>query len=196
MQDAIDTTTPYAPTPMENHHFFMLNLARSAASKSRDPSTQVGCVLAAQIPEQLSSLRSNATIYTPLGSGYNRFPPGVELTPNRLNSRPDKYMFTVHAERAALNNLLENTLRGGPRVATSQIVAYIWGMSPCIECIKDLRDAGIRTIFYHLGTSSDEARARYSINPTAQAIINEGGMRVVSLDHIELGAPFMFDAAP
>lgn len=54
------------------------------ATYSRDPSTQNGAILVGHNGDILST-------------GYNRFPDGVHVTPDRLE-RPKKYAFVMHAE--------------------------------------------------------------------------------------------------
>src|SRR3546814_4797914 len=67
---------------------YFMRIAQDVASRSKDPSTQVGAVLVDA---------DNHIIAT----GYNGFPPGIEETPARWQ-RPDKYERVIHAEMNAI----------------------------------------------------------------------------------------------
>jgi dCMP deaminase len=63
-----------------------LELARHIAGWSKDPSTQVGCVVVGQDRE----IRS---------TGFNGFPRGIEDNEERLKDREQKYPLICHAKR-------------------------------------------------------------------------------------------------
>src|SRR3546814_6598168 len=63
---------------------YFIKMAELAATKSKDPSTKVGCVIVGP---------DNAVRMT----GYNGPPRGVLDLPERFE-RPAKYLFTSHAE--------------------------------------------------------------------------------------------------
>lgn len=97
---------------------FFLRLARECANMSKDPSTQVGAVLA----------RNREVV----SMGFNGFPPGVE-DDDRLHSREAKYPLVVHAEMNAL--LRARDARG--------CALYIWRLLPCSQCAKHVVAAGV-----------------------------------------------------
>ena len=102
-----------------------LALAGHMAANSSDPSTKVG-----------------AAVFTRTGRlagvGFNRFPPGVVQSEDRLHDRPRKYRFTVHAEQAALIAALQTSDIEGGTLYSSHY--------PCVECCKLIAEAGIRRI--------------------------------------------------
>lgn len=107
-------------------HRRFLELAAHVATWSKDPSTQVGCVL---VDEQRRVV----------GMGYNGFPRGVGDGPERYDDRPTKYAMVVHAEANAILNAVGET-RG--------CVAYVTH-HPCATCSGLLIQAGVRAIITH-----------------------------------------------
>lgn len=99
------------------------DLARLAASWSKDPSTQVGSVI-------VGADRRCIAI------GYNGFPPGVQDRPDRLADKETKYVLTQHAERNVLDNA-QFDLRGATLYST---------MHPCAECAKSIISKGISCV--------------------------------------------------
>jgi len=90
---------------------------------SKDPSTKVGAVL-------VGADRRDLVL------GYNGFPPGLRDTEDRLNHRATKYLYTIHAERNALDNAKFDT-KGATMVAT---------LFPCEECAKSIIACGVRRV--------------------------------------------------
>ena len=70
---------------------YYLDICKVVASRSKDPNTQIGCVIIGPNRE----IRS---------TGYNSFPRGIrDDVPERL-VRPTKYLWIEHAERNAICN--------------------------------------------------------------------------------------------
>lgn len=93
------------------------------ASKSKDRSTKVGCVIVGPDNE----IRT---------TGYNSFPRKVNDDREERHERPEKYFWTEHAERNAIYN--------AARVGTSILGcrAYLdW--FPCMDCARGLAQSGI-----------------------------------------------------
>ena len=88
-----------------------LEMARNAASWSKDPSTKVGAIIVDDDKRVISV-------------GYNGFPKGVR-DDERLDDRQEKYKIIVHAERNAL--LFANT-----NVKNCHI--YTYPFLPCSVC--------------------------------------------------------------
>lgn len=107
----------------EKWHRRFLDLAANVASWSKDPSTQVGCVL---VNDKLQVV----------GMGYNGFPRGVADGSDRYDDRPTKYAMVVHAEANAILNAVGST---------DGTVAYVTH-KPCASCSGLLIQAGIRSI--------------------------------------------------
>lgn len=117
-----------------NWHDYFFTLAEVIAKKSKDRSTQVGCVLASP----------DGNI---VAAGYNGFPRGVDDDNEEWHQRPKKYLVTAHAE---LNAIAAAAKRG---TSTEGCFAYI-NLPPCSQCTVALIQAGIRGI-YHLPVPKD-----------------------------------------
>ena len=135
---------------------YFMELACTTAKKSRDPSTQVGCVL---VDEQ------NRVI----SMGYNGFPRGIYDADHRLEDRTFKYAVTLHAEENAI--LFAQRDLSGAR-------AYVWPMQPCAHCAAMLIQSGIRSIHTLEPTDEHLERWRESFG-IARLILDEAGVDVV-----------------
>lgn len=138
-----------------------LELAQLVASWSKDPSTKVGAVV---VDEDRIVL----------GMGYNGFPRGVEDTDERLNDRPTKYAFVVHAEANAI-------LNAGASAKGATI--YVWpafGKPPlCSSCAKLVIQAGIKRVVGFEPEIDDETAARWAPELAhARAMCEEAGVRM------------------
>jgi dCMP deaminase len=100
-----------------------LELARLVAGWSKDPSTQVGCVLVN--PKRVV-----------VGLGYNGFPRGVCDHPERLENRELKYQMVQHAEPNAILNASADV---------EGCTAYVTH-APCANCTGVLIQAGVTRI--------------------------------------------------
>jgi dCMP deaminase len=106
-------------------------LARHIAGWSKDPSTQVGCVVVGPDRE----IRS---------TGFNGFPRGIDDDSVRLGDRAKKYPLICHAE--------ENAIMHAARIGVSLkgCSAYVtW--PPCTRCARSLIQAGVQTVLYPAG---------------------------------------------
>ncbi len=101
---------------------FMALAVTLADKRSKDPNTQVGCLIVDDDKD-------------PVAFGYNGFAPGAEET-EELWQRPIKYDHVIHAEQNAIGRAAK---RG---VATRGCTAYITAF-PCLPCAKALIAAGI-----------------------------------------------------
>lgn len=102
---------------------YFMTLARHVSSRSKDRSTKVGCVIVGPDNE----IRS---------TGYNSFPRGINDDAEERHARPEKYLWTEHAER----NAIYNAARVG--VALKGCRAYLpW--FPCMDCARALVQSGI-----------------------------------------------------
>ena len=105
---------------------YYLNICKVVAARSKDPNTQVGCIIAGQAHE----IRS---------TGYNSFPRGIrDDIPERL-VRPTKYLWMEHAER----NAIYNAARCGTPLEGCTI--YI-ELMPCMDCARAIVQAGIKAV--------------------------------------------------
>lgn len=132
-----------------------LALARHIAGWSKDPSTQVGCVVVGPDREVRST-------------GFNGFPRGIADRPDRLENRELKYPLICHAE--------ENAIMHAARIGISLkgCVAYVtW--PPCTRCARSFVQAGIEEVVY-----PDELEIPDRWQPdfrTSMEMLHEAGIR-------------------
>lgn len=112
---------------------YFMALARTVASKSKDPSTKVGCIIVGEDNE----IRS---------TGWNGLPRKVMEYEGRLK-RPEKYKWTIHAEA----NAIANAARSG--ISLKNCRAYVTHC-PCSQCTGLLIQAGIVEIIWPEDTST------------------------------------------
>lgn len=119
-----------------------LEMAKLVSTWSKDPSTRVGAVAVGKHGQILST-------------GYNGFPRKIDDTQDRLNDRPTKYEFTIHAEM----NIVYNASLTGISLDGSSV--YVYGLPVCSECTKGLIQAGVSRVVMMV-KASDEAMDRWS----------------------------------
>jgi dCMP deaminase len=136
-----------------NWYDYFMGFAKHAASKSKDPSTQVGAVAVGPDGE----IRA---------TGYNGLPRGVEDKPERME-RPAKYLWTSHAEE----NLVAHAARVG--VSLKGCTVYVTHY-PCSRCARSLIQAGVSKINVGDGTTSMPAEEF----DTARVMFEESGVEV------------------
>jgi dCMP deaminase len=100
-----------------------MSLAKEVSTWSKDPSTQVGAIIADD--KRFIML------------GYNGFPEGVEDTEERLKDRSFKYPRIVHGEVNAIVKAARD-LRG--------FTLYTWPFAPCSSCAGITIQSGIRRV--------------------------------------------------
>ncbi len=101
-----------------------LDLAEHISQWSKDPSTQVGAVIAD---------KDNRIVSV----GYNGFPKGVNDDEERYEDREQKYSLIVHAEINAIlfaQKGLKNT------------TLYTWPLPPCERCAGFIIQSGLETV--------------------------------------------------
>ena len=105
-------------------HYF-INIAREVAKKSKDPSSQNGCVIV-------------DTEHRPVSFGYNGMIQGAQEEIMTLSERPMKYYFAVHSEMNALI-FAKQDVRGCTIYNT---------IATCENCLKHCLQAGIKRYVY------------------------------------------------
>lgn len=137
--------------------FRFLQLARLVASWSKDPSTQVGCVIADT---------SNRVI----SLGFNGFPRGTNDDPSIYANRERKYLRVIHAEPNAL------------AFANRDVAGYTAYVTqpPCAQCAAQLIQHGIARVVCEV---TDAFMARWADN-VAEAVhmFEEAGVKVEMQD--------------
>lgn len=107
-----------------------LNVAEVMAYQfSKDPNTQVGCIILADNTLQVLSV------------GYNGFPRGIKDTDlTKWTNKETKNLFVEHAERNAIYNATLNgiSLNGSICIIT---------MFPCCDCARAIIQCGIKEIY-------------------------------------------------
>ena len=112
---------------------YFMELAEKVASRSKDPSTKVGCVVVTE----------DRVIAT---TGYNGLPRGVGDLPERME-RPAKYLWTAHAEC----NAVAQAARVGARLKGG--TAYVTH-EPCSRCAIILIQAGVAQVIIGSGKTN------------------------------------------
>jgi dCMP deaminase len=133
-----------------------LELARHVAAWSKDPSTQVGAVVAEG--KRVVSL------------GYNGFAAGVNDDPARYLDRDTKYKLVVHAERNAIL-FARRDLKG--------CTLYTHPFSPCAQCAALVIQSGIKRVVAPEASSDVLSRWGDDIR-LAKTIFDEVGVDLVT----------------
>ncbi len=132
-----------------------LRRAYVVALRSPDPSSQNGAVVyndARQI----------------MGSGFNGFTPGVEITPDKLE-RPVKYLYIEHAERAAIYDCIgqgENP------------VLMVCPWASCADCARAIVLSGIRLLVRHKDAMERKVDRWADSIALADKILEAGGVEI------------------
>jgi dCMP deaminase len=135
-----------------------LDVAKSVATWSKDPSTKVGAV----------AVGSKGQI---LSQGYNGFPRGVKDTDDRYNIREEKYKYVVHGEM----NCIYNACHSGASLAGATL--YVTGLPVCSECAKGIIQVGINKVIMEFPKTIPE-KWRESVQLTKQ-MFHEAGVSCV-----------------
>lgn len=141
---------------MSSWHTYFMGMAHKVASRSKDPSTKVGCIVTSKDKVVVAS-------------GYNGIPQGVADLPERME-RPAKYLWTAHAE--------ENAVALAARVGASLRDGYAYVTHhPCSRCARSLIQAGIKVVYVDQGTTSMPPE-EFAV---ARQMFTEAGVHVVEL---------------
>ena len=106
---------------------YFVPILMNVAKKSQDQTSKYGAVVVSPGERILST-------------GYNGIPSGVDYKP-KYHSRPDKYMYFVHAEQNAIYGAALNG------IALRDCTMYVI-RPPCAECAKAIIQSGIRTVIW------------------------------------------------
>ena len=139
-----------------------LDIAKTVAGWSKDPSTQVGAVA-------VSDARAILT------TGYNGIPRNVADFPERYE-RPAKYRFVCHAEQNLVAHAARSVLDGATIYVTH---------APCCDCAKLLINAGVRRIFYGAGQTSMDPE----MFEAARIMCGDAGVELVQIENANELAP-------
>lgn len=141
---------------IDKWHLRFLRLAREVSSWSKDPSTQVGCVIVDQSRRVVSL-------------GFNGLPAGMRDTAERLLNRDLKLALTIHAEENAL------LFAGRPVHGCTAFVTR----HPCAHCSAKLIQSGIGAVIY-LSNPDFDQRWADNLTISGQALA-EAGIPVLAI---------------
>jgi dCMP deaminase len=147
---------------------YYLNLCRHVAARSKDPNTQIGCVIVGPAHE----IRS---------TGYNSFPRGIRDEIPERRTRPAKYLWMEHAER----NAIYNSARAG--TSTEGCTIYV-DIMPCMDCARAIVQAGIREVVISRERMAAYSSAQYNEHfRDVEILFGEAGVsiRQIPLDEKE-----------
>jgi len=138
---------------------YYLDICKVVAARSKDPNTQIGCVIAGPAHE----IRS---------TGYNSLPRGIrDDVPERLE-RPTKYLWMEHAER----NAIYNAARCGTPLEGCTLYVEIM---PCMDCGRAIVQAGIRDVIISGARMSQYSSDYYNEHfQNVEALFQEAGVNV------------------
>jgi dCMP deaminase len=108
---------------MEKWDLRWLRLAQEVSTWSKDPSTQVGAIIAEG--------------KTFVSLGYNGFAPGVQDLETRYQDRALKLEMIIHGEVNAMHSA-ERSIRG--------CTLYTWPLMPCSRCAAQVIKRGITRV--------------------------------------------------
>jgi dCMP deaminase len=112
-----------------------LELARYVGQWSKDRSRKVGCVIVGPHREVRAL-------------GYNGFPRGIDDAASDRHKRPDKYLWTEHAER---NAIFQAARIGTPLEGCTMYLPWF----PCMACARAVVQVGIARLVATRPDTSD-----------------------------------------
>jgi dCMP deaminase len=136
------------------HEYFMLE-AISASLRSKDPSTQVGCVFVDENNHQIVM-------------GYNGFVSGVDENKftweksDNLKFSEKKYAYVIHAEANAI-------LHSNKDLKNSTLYVTLF---PCNECAKMIATSKVKKIYF-----LEEKNRDSEINIASRKILDASGIK-------------------
>lgn len=135
------------------------------AGKSLDLSTQVGALLVNESGEILSS-------------GSNNFPDQI-LNLEYRHKRPDKYLYTEHAER----NAIFAAAKSG--ISTDGLI-MVCAWAACADCARAIINSGISCLIRHKNKSlSPKLEKRWNESITVgDLMLKESGICVIEVDPV------------
>lgn len=146
------------------------NMCDVISKKSKDTSTKVGCIITS---------KANSII----SAGFNGFPVGVndnlivldgdKVCKSKRYDRPQKYLWTAHAEE----NAIAFAARNG--VSTNGATLYVNGMMPCSRCARLIIQSGIKKIYVNENAKLEAINRWKEDNDIAQTMLEEAGVELI-----------------
>ena len=144
---------------------FFFDICDTISKKSKDHSTKVGCVI----------VNSGNSI---ISTGYNGFPIGVEddeIEFAKRYERPEKYLWTAHAEE----NAIALASRNG--VSLNGATLYVNRMRPCTRCTRLIIQSGIKKVYVMQDVSDETVERWKEDNDIANIMMQEAGVEITIL---------------
>jgi dCMP deaminase len=116
---------------------WFLDIAKVVSTKSKDPSTGIGAVIA-DTKNRLVSV------------GYNGYPRGVK--DEGMENREEKLAKTLHAEQNAIIFAQRDLTR---------CTIYVYPLLPCSICMAMIIQSGITRVVSHYGDSTGDLLTRW-----------------------------------
>ena len=133
--------------------WYFMNMGELAATRSKDESTKLGCIIVGPDREVRST-------------GYNSFPRGINDNLPERQERPAKYRFFEHAERNAIYN--------AARMGTSLKFCTLYcAWPPCPDCARAIVQVGVTVVVVR---SFDVPERWKDDMDVAYQILAEGGV--------------------
>jgi len=133
-----------------------MELARHVGTWSKDRSTKVGCVIVGSANE----IRA---------IGYNGFVRGADDDVDERHQRPNKYIWTEHAER---NAIYHAALVGVPLAGCRMYLPWF----PCVDCARAIVQCGLTELIALQPDVSDKRWGSDFVNSIE--LLNEAGVPV------------------
>lgn len=124
-----------------------MDLAKVAASWSKDPSTKIGAVAIGEKGQVLCT-------------GYNGFPRGIDDNLTRYYNRELKYKMVVHAEQNAIYNATYNG------VSLDGSTMYVYGLPVCSDCAKGIIQVGVKRVIMSTPATPDRWKDSWQLTET------------------------------
>jgi dCMP deaminase len=138
---------------------YYLNICKVVATRSKDPNTQIGCIIGGAAHE----IRS---------TGYNSLPRGIRDDIAERLERPTKYLWMEHAER----NAIYNAARCGTPLEGCTLYVEIM---PCMDCGRAIVQAGIREVVISRERMSEYSSEYYDEHfKNVETLFGEAGITV------------------
>jgi dCMP deaminase len=138
---------------------YFLEICRVVATRSKDPSTKIGCVIVGPARE----IRS---------TGYNSLPRHIRDDVPARFERPTKYLWIEHAER----NAIYNAARCGTPLEGCTLYAEF---TPCMDCGRAIVQAGIVEVVLDAERVKNYSSEYYDKHfETVHELLTEGGVKL------------------
>lgn len=137
-----------------------IELSRHVADWSKDTNRKVGAII----------VNSDNIV---IANGYNGFPRGVDENIISRYDKPDKYLFTEHAER----NAMYHAARHG--VTIKNCTMYVTTF-PCADCARGIIQVGITKL---IGPTPDIEHEKWGEQfKAALVMLEEANVEVILFD--------------